>query len=339
MIINKYKAVFLCYSPFHLYIAFQVSRELSLGKASVVIDTSLSNITNLYDHIFDVIDKVPIPSFSSSIKAKILASINIFFTKKHEAVDLYIPNDAHTFIMLYLKKWNYSYLHYIDEGNTYVSLLRRKLSLNQESSFLSTVFSKLFSTDQSGFLLDRKFTSAWVQNSHLVSSLKPNRVFHEIPTFTVPVPDFFEPSSNLKCNTLVISSPLSENGFCLPQEEILILTRFLDKYKYELGDIKIKSHYRENANKYKHILKDQVSMLDLPSAYPLQFIIHQISPQYIVAFHSGCIFQVPSFIKVISLSDQLSSAECLALSLGIKQASKYISNIHLSKALPPSLIC
>lgn len=331
-----FDAIAIAYSPIHVLIL----AKLFEGNTSflIIADKSLRGICNILfpgnHHIFTAL-----PSFNVSGKSKLVAIGDCLRlrTMSIKCNSLYIPNEAHFFVALLESLIQYSVIFYIDEGNTYSSLIRHYRNPDYYRSTLSRIVSILLRIPYYKHPLSRRdFSAAYVFNAPAVRSLVPGLKIRDasLPSLDIITSLFSSTIDDTFLNSEVaffFSSPITENGFSTyPWEELDALNAFLRKeFSATNTTLYIKPHYRESIDKYHATVSSYSNVKMLPDYFlslPSQILVTLVKPRLVVGFHSSSILGFEEPIRVISLSRQLKSPKAQALHLSLMNLVQEKSN-------------
>ena len=333
----KYKSIFICYSPSHILTGLALSGH-DLDSVLFVLTPSLRAQVQKYLTISLHVHTLNIPSFTSSALLKIRAFFEILFYSGFECENLYIPNASHFFVCLLASCHQYIFLNYIDEGNTYLSLLRHhSLGLSQGPNRLYVSISRLLGLYIGSNIIDNPaFASHYVHNSGLLNSFLPDISFSPIPKLNI----LHFHSSTLLSSThdsnslLFISSPISENGWSeFESQEISLLLSFIRSYFPSLDTLVVKPHYRDRMSKFTQLNGAAYDVLLLDANIPLQVYSSSLSFRTVVSFHSSAIFS--DFIgdpSIFSLSPLIDTPECVSLVEGLEDLLPFYPNLQLVRS-------
>ena len=319
----------IAYSPIHVLILAKLFENDQ--SYLVIADRSLRVICKALFNQENII-LTSLPSFSCSSVDKILASVQciLMYIMRLACDKLFIPNEAHFFVSLLESATKYNSLYFIDEGNTYSTLVRHNENTDYFRSSVSKILSTLLRVSFYPHPLSRRdYAAAYVFNSEAVQKLVP--WLHVIEASLPDLSSLLTPSSIESVDVcfgseigLFFSSPITENGFCsYSYEEIDVLRQYLDT-EHESDDrtIFIKPHYRESQSKYKELISAYPRVKMIPSClepFPAQVLVSSLRPTLVIGFHSSSILGLTYPTLVTSLSKRLQSkkAQSLASSLDV----------------------
>jgi hypothetical protein len=229
--------------------------------------------------------------------------LNFLTVRSKKYKELFIPNDADPFVMLFEKKFTYDRLNFMEEGVTAFSRLQYKKS---PSTFKSTTnnLKTLFGIDKHDVVLSSpKIERAFVFFVNILKEIRHDVQYLDlnqlISTTQVTTNNFIALSDKfLNPDILIATSPFTENGHCKNFEEVKVIENVITKNKSK--SILLKLHYRDDKDKYLNILKKYNNVRIMPSKYnnmPYQILHSILRPGSIYAFHSSILFSVPALSK------------------------------------------
>ena len=324
---KHYDAIGIAYSPIHVLILAKLFEDNT--SFLIIADKSLRGICNVQfagnQRIF-----TSLPSFNVTAKSKLLAIGECLWFRpmRIKCNSLYIPNEAHFFVSLLESFIRYRAISYIDEGNTYSSLIRHFSNPDYYRSTISRIVSLLLRIPYYKHPLSRRdFSAAYVFNAPAVRFLVPSLKIKEasLPSLNTIASLFSATIDEALLNSEVaffFSSPITENRFSTyPWEEIDALHAFLSKDFSAMNiTLFIKPHYRESSDKYQATVSCHSNVRMLPDyllSLPSQILVSLVKPRLVVGFHSSSILGLEDSIRVISLSRQLQSPKAQALYLSL----------------------
>jgi hypothetical protein len=229
--------------------------------------------------------------------------LNYLTVSENNYKELFLPNDADPFVMLFEKKFTYERLNFMEEGVTAFSRLQYKKS---SSTFRSTTnnLKALFGLDRHDVVLSSpKIERAFVFFVDILKEIRSdieyvdlNRLINTVKVTANSLVDLSD--EILNPDILIATSPFTENGHCENYEEVDVIANVIAKNKSK--SILLKLHYRDDRSKYNEILTKYNNVKILPSKYnniPYQIFHSILKPRSIYAFHSSILFSVPALTK------------------------------------------
>jgi len=302
-----FKNIYICYSPLHIFSSLILSKDSP--QSTIIIAPEKYRL--LCPKIGKFISMKYGGSEIGSLKKLIFFLIN-FATLHHRYPinSLTIPNDADPFIMLLVKRLNWSELIYMDEGLTLLhheNMDKRTFHVSK-----STKLKEFFGLEINAIPM----TSASYSKGYVFFAEQLSR-FSRLPLFELNtlflnesldiegIDQMVYPNSP---DFLILGQPLGIDGHCSKNQEYSAINKFIEYFPS--AEVVYKPHYRENVQDYSFLKKyKNVQVLDVNKIIPYQIIHAKIDPKNIVSFISSALFSVPSLhedfhrISLIDLID------------------------------------
>lgn len=334
----KYKSIFICYSPSHLLSGLALF-DGDINSTLFILTPALWSQAQSFLKVSLKVCILNIPSFTSSGYHKVLALIYCFLTPRFDCERLYMPNASHVYVCLISSRLSFASLIYIDEGNTYLSLIRHsRLGVSQgPNRFISRIFSLMGIYLGSNIIDNPCFVKYYAHNSFLLNESWINVNFLPFPDIdcslinTLALSNFSHDPDSI----LFISSPLTENGWTeFKHQEVTLLLSFLRTYFPSFPLLVIKPHYRDDLSKFSKLYDAFDDIHVLEANIPLQLYSSTLHFRSIVSFHSSAIFSdFTGSPPIFSLSPLIYSPECISLTEGLNELLPFYPKLRLVRSL------
>lgn len=329
-----YENIFVAYSPLHVLTAQSIVKEYGLTSCLLWVPVGYFDLLH---------SEMPMLTYhrGGSEKTKVEKLWRFFlsfvFIRSTRCVHLYIPNDADPFSMLIKKRTKFEYLHYIDEGITYLSRLLENYDASARSS--TSILKKFFRLDNyQRCFSSPEFVSAFVFFPDMLKKESENVKFYSLSEL------FARHASDLivdggvsigKHEIVILTQPLTADGHCDGYQEVSVIKEFVRFHHSK--SILVKLHYRDDIHNYEFLRNESnVTILKGYDWVPYQAIHSLIQPRMLCSFISSVLFSAegsrPDF-KRVSLIDRIESPRAHLYESSMGSFKRYYDDFFFSKEI------
>lgn len=324
---RKQNDLFIVLTPLHVYIVKVLIIHLKIKNFKIMTTAKYMKYFNK-----DNVLEINIGELHENKINKINKLIILNFTiKKGIYEKVYIPSDANPYIQTILKKIIFEELNYFEEGGTL--LYRVNELVNNTSQAKNMLIKRLLGlANIDNVLKDKRIVNAYTFFPDALSKLVPNINFIGLESlmniYDIDIKYPIVNNKYLKPDVLIFTQPLTKDGYCKNNEEIVIIEKFIveniDK------KILIKLHPRDDIDEYKYLLKYDI--LFLPEDYkeiPYQVLHNIIKPYSIISYFSSVLFSVSSITDNFQRMSLINSIKDDKIKGVVYKMSEYFEDLNI----------